>query len=74
MSYTLLIRTDELAELLDEPKVVIVDSRFALDDPPKGRKEYLAGHIPGAVYAHLDEDLCGPIVLGETGTPSAAGS
>ncbi len=67
MSYTLLIGTDELAELLDEPNVVIVDSRFALDDPPRGRKEYLAGHIPGAVYAHLDEDLCGPIVPGETG-------
>ena len=57
MAYTLLSRTEELTELLDESNVVIVDIRFALDDPPRGRKEYLAGHIPGAVYAHLDEDL-----------------
>jgi thiosulfate/3-mercaptopyruvate sulfurtransferase len=67
VSFTLLISTDELAGLLGQPGVVVVDSRFALDDPPKGRQDYLAGHIPGAIYANLDEDLCGPIVPGVTG-------
>lgn len=37
--------------------VLIVDCRFELADPEKGRRDYRLGHIPGAVYAHLDEDL-----------------
>lgn len=37
--------------------VLIVDCRFDLSDPEKGRRDFLAAHIPGAVYAHLDEDL-----------------
>ncbi|HET7359233.1 MAG TPA: sulfurtransferase [Rhodanobacteraceae bacterium] len=38
-------------------RVLVVDCRFELADPEKGRREYKAGHIPGAVFAHLDEDL-----------------
>jgi thiosulfate/3-mercaptopyruvate sulfurtransferase len=37
--------------------VLVVDCRFDLADPERGRREYKAGHIPGAVFAHLDEDL-----------------
>lgn len=29
--------------------------------PDAGRKAYLEGHIPGAVYADLDRDLSGPV-------------
>ncbi len=36
---------------------VVIDTRFSLAQPDLGRQEYLAGHIPGALYAHLDEDL-----------------
>jgi thiosulfate/3-mercaptopyruvate sulfurtransferase len=39
----------------------IVDCRFDLMAPEKGYKDFLAGHIPGAVYANLDRDLSGPI-------------
>jgi len=67
MSYTTLISTDELARHLDDPDWAIVDCRFELGDPEAGRRSYLQSHIPGAVYAHLDEDLSGPIVPGETG-------
>ena len=67
MSYKLLISTAELASHLDDPDWVIVDCRFALDDPARGRRDYLDAHIPGALYAHLDEDLSGPIVPGKTG-------
>ena len=59
MTFTTLISTDELAELLAEPAfaVAVVDCRFMLDDVAWGRREYLKAHIPGAVYADLDHDL-----------------
>lgn len=37
-----------------------MDCRFKLEDVEAGRRAYLAAHIPGAVYAHLDDDLSGP--------------
>jgi len=42
------------------PGVVVVDCRFVLGDPQAGRRAYLAGHVPGAVYANLEQDLSGP--------------
>lgn len=68
MIYTTLISTEELAGLMAEEgrDLVIVDCRFALNDTEQGRRAYAASHIPGAVYAHLDEDLSGPIVPGQT--------
>jgi thiosulfate/3-mercaptopyruvate sulfurtransferase len=52
-----LISAGELAGLLGRPDVLVVDCRFELAEPRSGRRGYLAGHIPGAVYADLDEDL-----------------
>lgn len=60
MTHTTLISTDELAAHLDDPAWVIVDCRFTLSDTEAGRRAYAAGHLPGARYAHLDEDLSGP--------------
>ncbi|RMG49113.1 MAG: sulfurtransferase [Acidobacteria bacterium] len=45
----------------------VVDCRFSLDDPERGRRDYQRAHIPGAVYAHLNEDLSGPVIPGRTG-------
>lgn len=67
MADNLLISAKELASHLDDPEWVIVDSRFKLADPEKGRRDYESAHIPGAVYAHLDNDLSGPIIKGVTG-------
>lgn len=67
MAYQSLISSEALIEHLDEPNWAIVDCRFSLADTSQGRREYLQGHIPGAVYAHLDEDLSGKIVPGQTG-------
>ena len=39
----------------------LVDCRFDLMQPQKGRQDYVAGHIPGAVFADLDLDLADPI-------------
>ena len=67
MAYTTLISTADLAWHLNSPDYVVVDCRFVLADPGAGRAAYKLAHIPGAVYAHLDEDLSGPIVPGKTG-------
>ena len=34
-----------------------VDTRWELGTPGRGRELYLAGHIPGAVFLDVDEDL-----------------
>jgi len=67
MVYTTLISTQELLAHLEEPDWVVVDCRFVLTNKEQGRRAYEQGHISGAVYAHLDEDLSGPIVPGQTG-------
>jgi thiosulfate/3-mercaptopyruvate sulfurtransferase len=38
-------------------EVLIVDCRVDLADRTQGERSYLAGHIPGAVYADLERDL-----------------
>lgn len=47
--------------------LVIADCRFLLNDPGAGEAAYLAGHIPGAVYLHLERDLSGPKQPGGAG-------
>ncbi len=37
-----------------------VDCRWELGNPGRGRELYLAGHIPGASYLDVDEDLAAP--------------
>lgn len=56
-----LIGTRELLRHVQEPEWRVVDCRFELTQPDKGHADYLEGHIPGAVYAHLDRDLAAPV-------------
>jgi thiosulfate/3-mercaptopyruvate sulfurtransferase len=37
-----------------------VDCRWELGSPERGRELYLAGHIPGAAFLDVDEDLSAP--------------
>ncbi len=67
MLYHTLISPGDLANHLGDPDWAIIDCRFVLDDPQWGRREYRQGHIPGAIYAHLDEDLSGELQPGRTG-------
>lgn len=53
-----LISANELSERLDD--VSIYDLRWSLTDPGHGKRDYENGHIPGAVYVDLDEDLSAP--------------
>jgi thiosulfate/3-mercaptopyruvate sulfurtransferase len=43
---------------LGEPSWAVFDCRFDLERPAWGERSYLEQHIPGAVYAHLERDLC----------------
>ena len=46
-----------LKQQLNDPGVVVIDTRFSLADPELGRRQYQSGHIPGAYYLDLDQDL-----------------
>lgn len=59
MTFQTLISAQNLALHLHDPHWIIIDCRHDLADPQAGRAAYVAGHIPGAQFAHLDEDLAG---------------
>jgi thiosulfate/3-mercaptopyruvate sulfurtransferase len=59
MRFKTLIETSVLAANLSDPSLALVDCRFDLKDTSAGERAYEAGHIPGAVYAHVDRDLSG---------------
>ena len=57
--HTTLISTDELARELADPALVLVDCRHNLSDVAAGERAYLASHLPGARFMHMDRDLSG---------------
>ena len=59
--HSLLIDCDTLAAHLDDPGWRVLDCRFSLAVPGAGEAAYAEGHVPGAVFAHLERDLAGPI-------------
>jgi thiosulfate/3-mercaptopyruvate sulfurtransferase len=60
MKHTTLISTAELAQHLGDPGLVVVDCRHNLAIPDGGEQAYRKGHIPGALFMHLDRHLSGP--------------
>ncbi|MDY0395270.1 rhodanese-like domain-containing protein [Virgibacillus halophilus] len=54
MSYLISVTRLKRREL---ENTVIVDVRFDLQDDEAGRKAYINGHIPNAVYLDLNQDL-----------------
>lgn len=56
---TPLITVSELKQLISTgaDDLVILDCSFELQDPDLGRRTYLSGHVPGAIYVNLDTDL-----------------
>ncbi|MDQ3404887.1 MAG: sulfurtransferase [Actinomycetota bacterium] len=56
--------TVDLASALDSTRrPVLLDVRWRLGGPP-GRDDYVAGHLPGAVFLDLDADLAAPPGVG----------
>lgn len=73
-----LITAERLATLLDsDTPPVVIDVRWMLGGTP-GREEYAAGHLPGAVYVSLEDELAshGPATQGRhpLPTPEAFGA
>ena len=51
-----LVSTEWLAEHLDDPRVLVVDSSFKLPGiTPTAKEDYDRGHIPGAVFFDIDD-------------------
>jgi len=60
-TFTTIISVDDLYHHFDDPDWAIIDCRFDLTNPGWGHENYHQSHIPGSVYAHIDQDLSGPI-------------
>ena len=56
-AYTTLISASALRDLND---AFVVDCSHDLADPEAGQRAYASGHIPGAIFQHLDRDLAAP--------------
>ena len=52
-----LITADDLATRRDDPGLRIADTRWYLGERTRGRREFVASHIPGAVYVDLEQHL-----------------
>jgi thiosulfate/3-mercaptopyruvate sulfurtransferase len=59
LSSSTLVDARTLHAHLDDPSWLIVDCRHSLADFAAGRTEYDAGHIPGAFFADIENDLSG---------------
>ncbi len=62
-----LISPQALNERQSQPGLIILDCRFALEDPDYGLRSYAEGHIEGVQFADLERDLSGPVTKGVTG-------
>jgi thiosulfate/3-mercaptopyruvate sulfurtransferase len=62
MSFKTLIDVSALLErVAANDSIVVLDCRFDLATPDAGHQAYLNGHIPGAQFADLNQDLSAPI-------------
>jgi thiosulfate/3-mercaptopyruvate sulfurtransferase len=49
-----------LVKHLHEKDIRIIDCRFSLSEPNKGKEAYLISHLPGSIYFDLEKDLSKP--------------
>jgi len=61
MRKNMLLSPQALHAILQDNTRLVIDCRFVLNDPGSGYSDYRQAHIPGAYYAHLDNDLSGPV-------------
>ncbi len=61
MTEEILVSPERLHQLILAGECLVVDCRFDMTEVKNGRQDWLAGHVPGAHYAHLDDDLAAPV-------------
>jgi thiosulfate/3-mercaptopyruvate sulfurtransferase len=61
MSAAPLVSCETLASHLSDPGWRVFDCRHQLSDVGFGARAYAEGHLPGAVFLHLDRDLSAPM-------------
>ncbi|HEX5640524.1 MAG TPA: sulfurtransferase [Burkholderiaceae bacterium] len=54
-----LVTVEQLRNHFEDPGWCVIDVRHDLMNATAGRRAYDAGHIPGAAFAHIDDDLSG---------------
>jgi thiosulfate/3-mercaptopyruvate sulfurtransferase len=57
----LVVSVQWLHDRLNDPNVAIADCRFSLMQTDLGHQQYQEGHIPGAYYLDLNQDLSSPV-------------
>jgi thiosulfate/3-mercaptopyruvate sulfurtransferase len=64
--HTTLVSGPELAAAVTaaRPDLKLLDCRSRLDDPAFGARAYAEGHIPGAIYADIDQHFAAPPGVG----------
>lgn len=67
MTLARLTTAHQLAGWLGNDDLVVLDCRFALDDPQWGRQASQQDHIPGALHADLERQLSAAIQPGISG-------
>jgi thiosulfate/3-mercaptopyruvate sulfurtransferase len=67
MAFQTILSAADLKNNLKNPDWAILDCRFDFQETELGFQDYLAGHIPGAIYIHLDRDLSSEMIPGKSG-------
>jgi thiosulfate/3-mercaptopyruvate sulfurtransferase len=70
--YPLITAAQLIARIDSGDPVTVLDVRWRLDEPD-GRARYLQGHIPGAVYVSLEDELTDHTVTGRGRHPLPSG-
>lgn len=55
-----LVSAAQLRAALGRPGLVLLDASFDLSDPAAGERAFGLGHVPGARYVHLENELSAP--------------
>jgi thiosulfate/3-mercaptopyruvate sulfurtransferase len=71
MGFGPLVSTEWLLDGVAQRDLVVVDCRWVLGDPGAGRRAWEKGHVPGAHFLDVDEDLSAPPGEGRHPLPEA---
>ena len=67
-----LISPMDLAARIEDADLRVVDVRWYLGEPGRGRRAYEAGHLPGAIFLDMDSDLAAASGAGRHPLPEPA--